>query len=270
VADARRAEALGFDFVSASDHLHGTSPTFETWTLLTWVAASTSRVGVVSDVLGLPYRPPAVLAKMAESLDRLSGGRLVLGLGAGGSDEEFSAFGLPVRSPGEKVDALEEAIAVLQGLWTTGESTLDGRHHRTQGARIAPTPARPVPVWLGAYGRRSLELTGRLADGWLPSMPYAPPDVVAGMLARVRAAAEAAGRDPGELTYAYNVGVSVGGRGRGDRVVAGDPDEVVERLAELVDLGFTALDLWPAGDGADQVERLAADVVPRLRAAVGG
>lgn len=265
MAGARRAEALGFDFVAASDHLHGTSPTFETWTLLAWVAASTTRIAVVSDVLGLPYRQPAVLAKMAESLDRLSGGRLVLGLGAGGSDEEFSAFGLPLRSPGEKVDALEEAIAILRGLWADGSSTVDGRHYRTAGARIAPVPARPVPVWLGAYGRRSLELTGRLADGWLPSMPYAPPDVVPGMLARVRAAAEAAGRDPAELTYAYNVGVSVGGRARGDRVVAGSVDEVVDRLAGLAAIGFTALNLWPAGDAGDQVDRLGEDVLPRLR-----
>ena len=101
VADAVRAEELGFDFVSVSDHLHGTHPTFETWTLLTWIAAATTRIGVVSNVLGLPYRSPAVLAKMAETLDRMSGGRFVLGLGAGGMDAEFAGFGLPVRTPGE-------------------------------------------------------------------------------------------------------------------------------------------------------------------------
>src|SRR5881392_4081110 len=94
VGDAAHAEELGFDFVSCSDHLAGTHPSFETWTTMAWVAAQTSRVRIVTDVLGLPYRHPAVLAKMAETFDRLSGGRLVLGIGGGGSDAEFSAFGL--------------------------------------------------------------------------------------------------------------------------------------------------------------------------------
>src|SRR5436309_16069779 len=98
VGDARHAEALGFDFVSCSDHLHGTYPTFETWTMLAWIAASTSRIRIATNVLGLPYRPPAVVAKMAETFDRLSGGRVILGLGGGGSDEEFRAFGLAERT----------------------------------------------------------------------------------------------------------------------------------------------------------------------------
>src|SRR2546426_3421276 len=84
VADARKAEALGFDFVSANDHLHGVDPRYETWTMLSWVAAGTSRIRVATRVLGVPYRNPAVLAKMAETFDRMSGGRLILGLGAGG------------------------------------------------------------------------------------------------------------------------------------------------------------------------------------------
>src|SRR5438552_1643134 len=83
VADARRAEELGFDFVSANDHLHGGSPTYETWTMLSWIAAGTSRIRVASRVLAVPYRNPAVLAKMAETFDRLSGGRPIRGLGGG-------------------------------------------------------------------------------------------------------------------------------------------------------------------------------------------
>ena len=115
VREAQRAEELGFDFVSVTDHLHGTRPTHETWTLLTWLAASTSRIGLLTDVLGLPYRAPSVVAKMAASLDQLSGGRLTLGLGAGGSDEEFQGFGLPLRPPGGKIEALGEAIEVMRG-----------------------------------------------------------------------------------------------------------------------------------------------------------
>jgi hypothetical protein len=82
VAAASKAEELGFDFVSASDHLHGGRPTYEPWTMLSWIAAATSRIRVATRVLAVPYRPPAVLAKMAETLDRLSGGRLILGLAA--------------------------------------------------------------------------------------------------------------------------------------------------------------------------------------------
>src|SRR6266498_2459289 len=117
VGEARRAEELGFDFVGVTDHLHGTRPTHETWTLLTWIAASTSRVGLLTDVLSLPYRAPSVTAKMAASLDLLSGGRLTLGLGAGGSDDEFRGYGLALRSPGQKIEALEEAIRIMGGMW---------------------------------------------------------------------------------------------------------------------------------------------------------
>jgi len=98
VAQARTAEDLGFDFVSANDHVHGPDPRYEAWTMLSWIAAETSRIRVATRVLGLPYRSPAVVAKMAETFDRLSNGRLILGLGAGASDEEFRALGLEVAA----------------------------------------------------------------------------------------------------------------------------------------------------------------------------
>src|ERR1700736_2935513 len=163
VADAIRAEGLGFDFVSASAHLHGGSPTYETWTVLAWMAASTSRIRVASRVLGVPHRNPALLAKMAETFDRLSGGRLVLGLGGGYSDDEFRAFGLGQWSPREKVDGLEEAIRILRGLWSESSFTLDGRVHRTDAAALEPKPDHRIPIWLGTYGDRALAMTGRLA-----------------------------------------------------------------------------------------------------------
>ncbi|MGH2677482.1 MAG: LLM class flavin-dependent oxidoreductase, partial [Actinomycetota bacterium] len=97
-AEAKHAESMGFDLLTVMDHLHGTRPTYETWTVMTWAAAATERMLIGSDVLGMPYRHPAVTAKMAETLQRLSGGRLVLGIGGGGSKEEFRGFGLPVRS----------------------------------------------------------------------------------------------------------------------------------------------------------------------------
>jgi alkanesulfonate monooxygenase SsuD/methylene tetrahydromethanopterin reductase-like flavin-dependent oxidoreductase (luciferase family) len=269
VAAARGAEELGFDFVSASDHLHGRQPTYETWTMLSWIAAATSRIRVATRVLGVPYRPPAVLAKMAETFDRLSGGRLILGLGGGAVDEEFRAFGLPARSPRDKVDGLEEAIRIARGLWSEPGFTFQGRLYRTDGADLEPKPEHRIPIWLGTYGDRALALTGRLADGWIPSLGYAPPERVVVMRDRVLAAARAAGRDPAEITCAYNVGVRVddGAEAR-PSMVADGAGAVVERLLGFRELGFDALSLIPVGPGErEQAELLGREVLPALRAA---
>jgi probable F420-dependent oxidoreductase len=268
VAAARRAEELGFDFVSASDHLHGGRPTYEPWTMLSWIAAATSRVRVATRVLGVPYRHPPVLAKMAETLDRLSGGRLILGLGGGAVDEEFRAFGLGVRSPRDKVDGLAEAIRILRGVWSQPTFTFDGRLYRTDGAELEPRPDHPIPIWLGTYGRRALALTGQQADGWIPSLGHAPPEQVRGLRERVLAAARAAGRDPDELTCAYNLGIRIDEHADPEpSVVTGAPDAIIERLRSFAELGFTAMNFIPVGPGEEeQVERLAREVLPELRA----
>lgn len=264
---SRRAEELGFDFVSASDHLHGTDPSYEPWTLLSWIAAATSRLRVATRVLAVPYRHPAVVAKMAETLDRLSNGRLILGLGGGWSDEEFEAFGLGTRTPRQKVDGLDEAVRIVRGLWAGGPLTFDGTVHRTAEARIAPTPEHRIPIWLGTYGNRALDVTGRLADGWIPTLELAPPDGVDGMRDRVLAAAAAAGRDPDDLTCVYNLDVRIEeGAHPTPSVVAGPPERVVERLRGFLELGFTALHFLPFGpDPAEQAERLGEEVLPHLR-----
>jgi probable F420-dependent oxidoreductase len=268
VAAATRAEELGFDFVSASDHLHGANPTYEPWTLLTWIAAATSRIRVATRVLAVPYRHPAVVAKMAETLDRLSGGRLILGLGGGWSDEEFSAFGLGTRTPRDKVDGLEEAIRIARGLWSEPSLTFEGRLYRTDGAELEPKPARRIPIWLGTYGERALAVTGRLADGWIPTLELAPPERVTGMRDRVLAAARGAGREPEEITCVYNLDVRVDDRAEASpTVVSGPPDAVAEQLVGFLQLGFTAMNFLPVGPGEDeQVERLAREVLPAVRA----
>jgi probable F420-dependent oxidoreductase len=270
VAAARAAEALGFDFVSANDHPAAHDPRYETWTMLAWIAAATSRIRVATRVLGVPYRHPAMVAKMAETLDRLSGGRLILGLGAGASDEEFRAFGLGVRSPRDKIDGLEEAVRVIRGLWTEPGFTFAGRHYRTEAAELAPRPDHPIPLWLGTFGRRGLDITGRLADGWIPSLALALPDQAAVMRDRILSAARAAGRDPQHITCAYNLEVRVeNAPSRDPAVVAGSPDAVAERLLGFVRLGFTAMNFHPVGPGTqEQLERLAGEVLPAVRAHV--
>lgn len=271
VGRARAAERLGFDFVSASDHPCGTDPTYETWTMLTWIAAATSRIGVATRVLGVPYRPPAMVAKMAETLDRLSGGRLVLGLGAGHSDGEFRAFGLPVPSPRDKVDGLEEALQIIRGLWSEPGLTFGGRHHHVTGADLEPKPGHRIPIWLGTFGDRALAVTGRRADGWIPSLGHAPAERLPALRDKVLAAARAAGRPPGDLTCALNVDVHVGDRAEPrPGLVTGSADQVAACLHGFAGLGFTAFNFMVAGEpgaeAAEQVERVATEVIPRLRA----
>jgi alkanesulfonate monooxygenase SsuD/methylene tetrahydromethanopterin reductase-like flavin-dependent oxidoreductase (luciferase family) len=269
VAEARHAEALGFDVVSLHrDVLSGPPPSSEMWTLLTWLAAHTTRVRLLPDVLALPNRHPAVLAKMAETLSRLSGGRLILGLGGGApiNHGAVGAFGLARRSPAETVAATAEALDVIKGLWRRPDLTYAGAHFTVTEAGLAPRPPEPIPVWLGAFGPRMLDLTGRGADGWLPSMFLLEPPLAYRSLERVRRAADRAGRDPDGLVYGYNVGVLVQeGAAPARGLLAGAPEEVAERLAELVGGGFSFLNLATLGDGAAQRERLAHEVLPLLR-----
>jgi alkanesulfonate monooxygenase SsuD/methylene tetrahydromethanopterin reductase-like flavin-dependent oxidoreductase (luciferase family) len=272
VAQARRAEALGFDVVMVHpDHLHGVGPTLETWTALTWVAAHTTRITVAPAVLSLPYRHPAVIAKMAETLSRLSGGRLILPLG-GGNDRwtgAFRALGLAQHSPAETIEATEEALDILRGLWSQPAFSYSGKHFRVEAASLEPRPVHPIPVWLGAYGARMLDLTGRKADGWFLSLVVLEPAAAYAKLQQIRQAAADAGRDPDTLTYAYTVGLHVEDRASAQPgppgQIVGTAPEGVERLAAFLRHGFTFLNLWPSGDFMTQVERLANQVVPAVR-----
>jgi probable F420-dependent oxidoreductase len=265
-AEAQHAESLGFDLVTLTDHLPGSRPTLETWTHLTWLAAATDRILIGTNVLGLPYRNPAVLAKMGETLHRLSGGRLILGIGAGASNDEFRALGLEVRKRKEKIDAFRESVGVIRRLWSGEVVSFQGEHYRLEDAQISPSPRPPIPLWFGSYGPRGLALVGRLADGWIPSMRFAPPERWRKMRDRVRRAAEEAGRDPDTIEFAYNVAVRIDERADPrPHVVAGPAEKVVEELRMLLDMGVTLPNLWPAGEGFEQRERLAAEVLPALR-----
>jgi alkanesulfonate monooxygenase SsuD/methylene tetrahydromethanopterin reductase-like flavin-dependent oxidoreductase (luciferase family)/hemerythrin-like domain-containing protein len=202
---ARLSEAAGLDLVTLQDHPY--QPRFlDAWTLLTWIAASTERVSLSLNVANLPLRPPAVLARSAASLDLLSGGRVELGLGAGAFWDAIEANGGPRRSPGESVEALEEAIAVVRALWQPkGGARVAGEHYRLTGAKAGPAPAHDIGIWLGAYKPRMLRLVGRLADGWLPSAGYAAPEALGAMNRTIDDAAREAGRDPADVRRLYNV-----------------------------------------------------------------
>ncbi len=267
VAVARLADSLGLDVIGVQDHPY--HPGFlDMWTLLSTLAGETERIRLVPDVANLPLRPPATLARAAASLDILSGGRVELGLGAGASAEAIATMGGPVRDPGEAVEALEEAIAVIRSLWTAGPPvTFDGEHYRLRGAQPGPFPPHPIGIWLGAYRPRMLRLTGRLADGWIPSSAYAPPEELGAMSRIVDDAARAAGREPAAIRRAYNVGGRFGATARG--FLDGPVGLWVEQLTELaLEHGFSAFILAPGRDVAGDLHRFAEEVAPGVREAV--
>src|SRR4029450_9922391 len=144
--------------------------------------------------------------------------------------------------PRRKGDGLAEAIRILRGVWSQPRFSFQGRLYQMDGAELEPKPDHPIPIWLGTYGRRALALTGQLADGWIPSLGYAPPEHIPGLRDRVLAAARAAGRDPDTITCAYNLGVRIDEHPDPEpSVVAGAPEAVIERLGSFAALGFTAM-----------------------------
>jgi alkanesulfonate monooxygenase SsuD/methylene tetrahydromethanopterin reductase-like flavin-dependent oxidoreductase (luciferase family) len=232
---ARHADGAGLDLIGVQDHPYQRR-FLDTFALMGFMLAQTSRVSVFPDVANLPLRPPRMLAKAEASLDLLSGGRFELGLGAGAFMEGIEAMGGPVLSPGEAVDALERAIPEIRSHWA-GEGKWEG-----------PPPAHDIGIWLGAYKPRMLRITGALADGWVPSLSYLPPEQVPEAMKRVDDAAGTAGRSPKDIRRIYNI--------------LGDVEPA--QIADFVtDLGFDTF-IFSVDDVAG-VDRVAGDVVPVVR-----
>ncbi|MFC7583559.1 LLM class flavin-dependent oxidoreductase [Nonomuraea antimicrobica] len=264
------ADRLGLDLVGVQDHPYQAG-FLDTWTLLSAVAARTERIRLVPDVVNLPLRPPAVLARAAASLDLLSGGRVELGLGAGAFWDAIAGMGGPRLSPGESIEALAEAVTVLRALWTPGEPVVfEGVHYRLGGARPGPLPAHPIGIWIGATRRRMLELTGRTGDGWLTSSFHSPPEAVTAQARLLDAAAEDAGRDPASIRKVYNVGGSFSPL-PGPGFLDGPASLWAEQLTELVfGAGMTGFVLAPGVEAERDLRTFAEEVAPAVREAVAG
>ncbi|MEO7235680.1 MAG: LLM class flavin-dependent oxidoreductase [Lapillicoccus sp.] len=262
---AEVAEVSGYDLVTLQDHPYQAKH-LDALTLLTVIAARSSSLRVALNVANLPLRPPVVLAKSIATLDRLTGGRAELGLGAGAFWDAIAAAGGRRLTPGQSVDALREGIEVIRGVWGvdgSGAVRVDGEHYRVVGLHPGPAPAHPVEIWLGAYKPRMLRLTGRYADGWLPSMGYAAPDVLSEMNATIDAAARDAGRDPAGVRRLYNVMGSFGAAGGGPGL-HGSPADWAEQLAALT-LGEGMSTFILASDDVDVVRRFGEEVAPLVR-----
>lgn len=262
---ALASERAGLDLATFQDHPYQAG-FLDTWTLMSYVLARTERIRVSGNVLNLPLRPPAVLARAAASLDLLSGGRLELGLGAGGFWDAIEAMGGRRLTPGQSVDALSEAIDVIRGIWDSENRErlrLDGTHYRVDGAKRGPSPAHDIGIWLGAYKPRMLRLIGTKADGWLPSLSYVRSlgDLSAAN-ATIDEATEAAGRPPSAVRRLINVGGQFGPPS--DRLLSGPPEQWVEQLAVLtLEYGFSAYIVM--GDDARMLQVVGQEVAPALR-----
>ena len=208
---AQAAEAGGLDSIWLFDHLlfryqpEETIGIWECWTLLSALAEATERVELGTLVLCNPFRNPALLAKMAHTLDEVSGGRVLLGVGAGWHQPEFDAFGYSFE---RRVDRFEEALQILSPLLRGEQVDFKGTHYRAENCVIAPTGPRPdgIPLLVGAGGPRMLRLVARYADQWNTAW-LGNPQGLAERLERIRAACAEVGRDP--ATLAVTVGVQV-------------------------------------------------------------
>jgi alkanesulfonate monooxygenase SsuD/methylene tetrahydromethanopterin reductase-like flavin-dependent oxidoreductase (luciferase family) len=242
---AALADELGFDILGIQDHPYQRR-FFDTWTLLAAVAMRTERIRFFPDVANLPLRPPATLAKAAATLDILSGGRLELGLGAGGFWDAIKAYDGPARTAGESVSALAEAIDVIRLLWSGQHGIkFEGEFYHLRRAHSGPVPAHPIGIWLGAARPRMLALIGRLADGWVPSYGYLKePELTAGN-GRIDDAARAAGRDPAAIRRVLNAGFIDAG--------------------QLVDLAVNVgIDTFLVADEPDEMRAFMSEVAPRV------
>ncbi|MFI9842500.1 LLM class flavin-dependent oxidoreductase [Nonomuraea sp. NPDC051941] len=266
VREATLAEELGFDFVSVPDHPFGGSPTNEPLVTLAWIGAATQRIGLVTRVLGVPFRNPAMVAKMAETIDRFSGGRLVLGLGGGGADKKMRSVGIAPLSAGEKIDGLAEATSIISEMWSNPQVTRSGRQHGVVDAEISPRPARRIPIWLGVLGPRGAELAGEAADGWIPYLRYTTVERLTVCRRRLTAAAERAQRDPAALTCILSVEAHVGQLSETPvNAITGTPEAVAEQMVKFLDLGFDGFNVTVLGpDRIEQATRIAEEVFPLL------
>ncbi len=266
------SEQWGYDLVTLQDHLE--HPGYlDTWTLLTWIAARTERILIGPNVLNMAIRSPVITAKSAASLDLLTGGRVVLGLGAGSPPAAGVTLGLDRRSAREAVDALEESLAVIRASWpapTTGTTNagpvhVAGRYHRLNGLLAGPPAAHPIPLWLGGARPRMLRMVGRLADGWTSGLGADRSRAAwRESNALVDDAAREAGRDPADIRRI----VAITGRfSRHNGFLTGPPQQWVDQLLpRVVEDGIGTIVL--ATNDEPTLQRFAEEVIPGLRGAL--
>jgi alkanesulfonate monooxygenase SsuD/methylene tetrahydromethanopterin reductase-like flavin-dependent oxidoreductase (luciferase family) len=276
----RSVELLGPEFTTlwASDHFQtGDRPVLECWTRITYLAAHFPQFQVGTLVLGQGYRNPALLAKMAATLQLLTDGRLILGLGAGWHEEEYRAYGYGFPPPASRVEQLSEAIGIMRLMWQGGPVTFHGKHYTVENAYCQPVPTIPIPLLVGSDGRRVVRLAAESADGWnwdaSPDLFYEPYGRLKQRLAEI-------GKSIDEVAITAGVNVNfpadtdsfVGSFPSSypgyDEVVHGPtPDEAIASLQPFVDAGVSHF--MVAAEDLRSLRLFASEVAPALAASAG-
>jgi alkanesulfonate monooxygenase SsuD/methylene tetrahydromethanopterin reductase-like flavin-dependent oxidoreductase (luciferase family) len=265
VALVRLADELGLDLVGIQDHPYQRR-FLDTFALMADLLARTQHVRVFPDVANLPLRGAAMTAKSIASMDVMSGGRVELGLGAGGFWDAIAAMGGPRHTAGEAVAAFVDALAVIRRLWS-GERGLrhDGDFYRLDGVHSGPVPAHDVQIWVGASGSRMLRVIGHHADGWVPSSPYTPPEQLLEGHAVIDEAAAGAGRDPADVLRLYNLSGRITTEPAAQWLV-GDQEHWVAELRRLhTEFRIDAFVYWPDDGDRERQVRAFAEVADELR-----
>jgi probable F420-dependent oxidoreductase len=267
------AEELGFDSVWATEHVFNTGhvfdrignrPYYEPLAILSYAAATTKRVILGTSVLVLPYHNPIRLAKTAATLDVMSDGRLVLGVGVGLIEQEMEAMGSPFAQRGAITD---EAIAVMKELWTQEDPTFQGRFHSFSGMKFSPKPLQKpyIPLLIGGVSRAAIRRAARTGDGWHPTA-LAPEELSRGMR-YLRQRAAAAGRDASEVPV--SVSISIGSAPAGRYSLGADPAEILQKARAFESLGVERLvvssDTRNAEEMLPAMEVLAREVLPAFQ-----
>ena len=292
----KHGESLGFDIVTVSDHViipkevqsiypYSEDGAFsgvdageclEQLTVAMFLAAHTSSIKVMTSVMVLPHRPPVLAAKVLASLDVVSGGRLIVGVGAGWMQEEFEALG--TAPYGHRGSVANDYIRVFKEMWTSDTPEYNGTYAQISGMSFYPKPVQDPhpPIWVGGESPPALRRAGQLGDAWYPigsnpAFPMDTPERLAEGIATVRRHAEEAGRDPGSIDFGYSAGwyddsEEKSGRDGGRMVFTGTPDQVVSDIREFEVLGVRHLIFGLTGstpeETLDRMERFATEVKP--------
>ncbi len=274
----RQLATLPDAFASAwmIDHLQFDSgDVLEGWTTMSYLMGAHPRLHFGNMVLSQGFRNPALLAKMAASLQYLSGHRLCLGIGTGWKEDEYHAYGYPFPTPGIRVDQLEEALQVIRALWTVAPATFTGQHYRINTAWCEPKPAYPPPIMIGGKKPRMLRLIARHADWW--NIDWASADECRPLVEQMERACVEVGREPATLRRTWFGWVACAPTVEEARAIAGDatgiigtPAEVTEQFRQYIELGFdyfmVAVPRFPE---PTTVHLLATEVIPILRQEYG-
>ena len=292
------AEALGYDNIWMPDHLllGRDGEIFEIWTLMGSFAALTTRIGLGKLCMANTFRHPSILGKMVATLDYISNGRVLLGMGTGWNPVEHKAYGIPLPSPGERIDRLRESITLMKRMWTDGSgATFEGKYYKIENAICKPSPLQEggPPVIVGAVRPRALKVAAEVGDGWnIGDDPTL--DVYKSKLGELYSFFDKAGRNQDSISKTIDMHVVIGKNAKEyeekvsrlrkqtiedeigslqllpgdiiDNCISGTPETCIEKIKQFTSLGVSQFMLWfldiPSSDG---LELFAKEVIPHFR-----